>query len=197
MYKSVDKGNSWSKIVSEVIYGSSIVSFSENYPDVIYVATGDNGDLIKSMNNGQTWEKTGLNGSGLQIYDFIEINSTDSMIALLDHYISDEFDVDYGVVLSVDGGETWNKCNNGLPLDSLFIPHQIVYNEFNQTFYLSLTLGNGGETRLYQLFNGSDEWEFVYRWVRSNSSINGALSIPPNGKYIYFGNLGLYNKRIF
>src|SRR5215468_2198265 len=122
VYRSDDRGESWSKITDDPrpsgrIGGGDlpIPRVDPKNPDVVYVASTV---TMKSADGGKTW--TGFRGApGGDDYQNLWINPNDGNIILL---VSDQ-----GAIVTVNGGQTWSSWYNQ-PTAQLY--HAITDNSF-------------------------------------------------------------------
>ena len=197
LYKSLDGGNHWKRQESDVVNGPYCITFDPKNSNIIYVIVEWIGSIAKSIDGGENWTYTGLHNTGLMIYDIlIDDENTDIIYAAVDHFFLDpEFDTDLGIMKSKDGGITWERFNNGLPNDKNFKPHRIIKNINTGDLYLTLTLGNGGNTCLYKMISGSSSWEIINEWPRSDPP-QGSIMLSPTGEILYLGSRGMYRMRL-
>ena len=98
MWKTTDKGLSWTLVTRDVSHGSfSAVKIDPTNEQIVYAGTS--GKLIKSTNQGTSWT-TSYSESGLTVYE-IAISSTNPSIVILA--------TNKGVIRSTNGGSTWTK----------------------------------------------------------------------------------------
>jgi len=131
MWKSTDGGKKWIHIGLEQSYFIPKVAIDYKNPDIVYVAAEgklyDNKmdcqrGLYKTVDGGKTWTKV-LDLKDRGIGDFV-IDPTNSDIVLAVAYKTHRrtwtfMDRQEGnhVYKTTDGGKTWKKLTNGLPLD--------------------------------------------------------------------------------
>lgn len=128
VYKSTDAGKTWKNMgLQNTRHISDVIIHPQN-PDIIYVGAqgtvhGPNAErgVFKSVDGGQTWKKvlfindsTGISGLALD-----PNNSRILFAASWQHqrlpWTVNSGGKGSGIWKSTDGGETWNKINNGLP----------------------------------------------------------------------------------
>ncbi|MBU1339082.1 MAG: hypothetical protein KKD56_08445 [Acidobacteria bacterium] len=131
MWKSIDAGKTWSFIGLDKSYYIPRIAVDDKNPDIVYVACeGElyNNDmtslrgLFKTTDGGKTWNKV-LDLKDRGVGDFV-LHPTNSDIILASGYKTYRrswtfIDKQPGNHLykSTDGGLTWNKLTNGLPMD--------------------------------------------------------------------------------
>ncbi len=131
MWKSTDEGKTWTQIGLEQSYFIPRVEVDHKNPDVVYVAAEgklyDNKmdcqrGLYKTVDAGKTWTQV-LDLKDRGVGDFV-IDPTNSDIIIAAAYKTFRrtwtfIDRQEGNHLykSIDGGETWKKLTNGLPMN--------------------------------------------------------------------------------
>jgi len=131
MWKSIDAGKTWKPIGLEQSYFIPRVEIDHKNPDIVYVATEgklyDNKmdcqrGLYKTVDGGKTWTQV-LNLKDRGVGDFvIDPNNSDIVIASAYKtyrrtwtYIDRQ--PDNYLYKTTDGGKTWKKLTNGLPMN--------------------------------------------------------------------------------
>lgn len=131
MWRSDDAGKTWIHIGLEESYFIPKIAVDHTNPDIVYVAAEgklyDNEmdcqrGLYKSVDGGKTWEKV-LDLKDRGVGDFV-LDPTDSDVIIAGAYRTyrrtwtfiDRQPGNY-FYKSVDGGKTWEKLTNGLPMD--------------------------------------------------------------------------------
>jgi len=127
LYKSVDSGKHWEKITDDV-GGVTCIAIDNQNPNIIYLGTADIGDVLKSTDGSENWEKTGLQETCVFVYDILIDDNT--IYALLDY--NTEFDipgidVDLGVMKSND---------DGLSVDNTFFARRIIKDYTSGELYI-------------------------------------------------------------
>ncbi|MFC2167943.1 hypothetical protein ACFLRW_03080 [Acidobacteriota bacterium] len=131
VWKSIDAGKTWKSVGLENSFIISKIKIDHKNPDIVYVASEgklyDNEmdclrGLFKSTDGGQNW-KLVLDLKDRGVGDFvIDPNNSDVIIA----YAYKTFRRSWTFIdrqegnhlyKSIDGGTTWKKLSNGLPLD--------------------------------------------------------------------------------
>jgi photosystem II stability/assembly factor-like uncharacterized protein len=104
VYKSSDRGSSWTQISQEFSYKLNHLKIAESNNKVMYAAA--QGELYKTTTGGGTWEKlSGLSGS----VNSIAIHPKDpDKIAIASTSVNKVF-------VSYDGGKTWKVFLKNLP----------------------------------------------------------------------------------
>ncbi len=112
VWKSIDQGDSWSKISTLSTGGSTLrsLAIAPSDPDNIYTATTST--LYVTDDGGTTWtDLTGTLPVGSSNITYISVKNDDpgSAWVALGEYNS------HGVYESTDGGTTWSNISTGLP----------------------------------------------------------------------------------
>lgn len=173
IFKTINGGNTWLPIADNFAYLSiSQIIQDPQYPDTIYVATGDRnfgswgriGDGVKvSYNAGSTWQSSGLTNVG--IVSKLLIDSTNRILwaAVLGNPRINSSQ--RGVYKSLDMGVTWqnvhNLNNNVGAIDMVMDPFnpQIVYvSYFNRQRTSLINNARGNDCRVWQTKNGGSTW---------------------------------------
>lgn len=131
MWKSIDGGKTWTHIGLEKSYFIPKVAVDSKNPDIVYVAAEgklyDNEmdcerGLYKTIDGGKTWRRV-LDLKDRGVGDFV-IDPTNSEIIIAAAYKTYRrtwtfIDRQEGnhFYKSTDGGKSWKKLTNGLPLD--------------------------------------------------------------------------------
>jgi photosystem II stability/assembly factor-like uncharacterized protein len=128
VYKSLDGGKTWKNMGLEKTRHISDVVIHPNNPDIVYVAAqgaahgpSEERGIFKSTDGGITWKKTlyvdeNTGASSLSM----DYNNPRILYAATWEYRRLPWQVQSGgegcaIWKSVDGGETWDKINDGLP----------------------------------------------------------------------------------
>lgn len=105
-YISTDKGVSWTRKVSGMVFGASSVTNSpclaRSNPSVMYAPVNSSGYLYKSTNGGDSW--TELTSAGARGWNSISCDSTGSNVVASA--------VSTNLYKSTDGGSTWTVLSN-------------------------------------------------------------------------------------
>lgn len=123
VYRTEDGGTSWERV--EAIEGWSIVTFCTNESTgEVYILDGSSqfGVPLRSSDEGKTWEEFG------PVYEWDPtwrradvhtiVATDDGIFAAISGYGPSKANGGWragGVYRSIDGGETWQKVDNGLP----------------------------------------------------------------------------------
>ena len=185
LYRSDDAGDTWTRINAEHVLWSRAWYFTKVWahptdPDTVYIAGNS---FWKSTDGGKKFERVPLPGG--DNHD-LWINPMSPSHMIEGH--------DQGIVISVNGGETWDKRNN-LPIGQFY--HVSTDHEFPYTIYGSqqdmgaigiASRGWGGVLERDWFNVGGDDAECGYVWPD-----------PLNSRYVvaggYDGALTVFDKR--
>ncbi len=149
VYKSVDGGETWDKIMSglpKVDIGGMDLAVSPVNPDIIYLimeAAEDKGGFFRSVNRGATWEKMSDYTSSGQYFNeiFCDPKNVDKV-----------YSMEVVSKVSLDAGKTWKS----LSLKNRHVDdHAMWINPNNPDHFLI-----GGDGGIYESFDGGVTHEF-------------------------------------
>ncbi|MCO5251296.1 MAG: T9SS type A sorting domain-containing protein [Candidatus Kapabacteria bacterium] len=186
IWKSTDKGGTWELLqFSDVLsLGISDIAISNQNPDLIYAATGDdNGHfqsrtysigVLKSTDGGKSWLSVGLDYEIPQrvLASRILIHPEDDNIVLVGG--------SNGIFKTIDGGNEWVRVYSARFVKRMeFKPDDpsIVY-AATSGFYSSFS-----EAEFYKSTDGGDTWEYIRRF---NGSVRLEIGVTPHdANYVY------------
>ncbi len=158
IYKSTDRGLSWTKMSSGIHAQANIFDIACSFQTENLVYAGTSRGIYKSTDAGQTWQ---LKVNGLPIPKVTSMDISRSNDQLLFLTLKSEGDV-YGVYKSTDGAETWTAVNNGIPDDYRGTPirpfHTIIDWKDDNIVYIAST-ENGC---IWKTTDGGANWENAY-----------------------------------
>lgn len=195
LYKSVDGGNNWKKVLGEGEWtGVTDVVIDPNNPDWLYAATwdrhrtvaaymggGPGSGLHRSTDGGETWEKltsgipkTNLGKIGLAISPF----NSDVLYAAIEEDLREG-----GIYMSTNKGKTWKKQSDAVSGGTG--PH----------YYQELYASPHHEGRLYLANNSmlvTDDHGKTYRRLKREGvhSDSHAIAFTSDPNYILLGTDG-------
>jgi len=149
VYKSVDAGKTWRKIMKglpNVHIGGMGIDISPVNPDVIYLiveAAENAGGFFRSTNRGETWEKMSDHHSSGQYYNEIYCDPLD-----IDKIYSVETYSHY----TTDAGKTWNRLGR----KARHVDDHALWIDPEDTDHFII----GGDGGVYETFDGGAEYQF-------------------------------------
>lgn len=168
VWKTTDMGKTWTSLSDyNTVLGVSSIAVNPNYPDSIYIATGDgdrgslwgmtggqSGDnksigVLLSADGGKTWNKTGMNWNiwDVKLISKIIINPKNSKHLLI--AASD------GIYLTKDAGITWTRTQTGYFMDIVFCP-------LNNNIIYATSYDYNGNAKMYKSINGGNNFSIAY-----------------------------------
>jgi len=172
VYKSTDGGKTWKNIGLEKTRHISDVIVHPNNPDVVYVAAqgtvhGPSAErgIYKSMDGGATWKRTlfvdeNTGASSLSI----DYTNPRILYAATWQHRRYPWKVESGgpgcnIWKSTDGGETWNKINEGLPKEMGKIGVSVSRANPNRVF--AIVEAEKSKAGLYRSDDGGKKWNLL------------------------------------
>ncbi len=110
LYKTIDGGDHWSFLTSSstLLYEWRCIRVNPVNPDIVYAIPGGNDNyLYKSIDGGGTWS---LKTTGLPALTYLDIATVPGDGSTL---FTTSPNINGGVYISTDAGETWQEMNNG------------------------------------------------------------------------------------
>ncbi len=191
-YKSIDRGNTWFEIEGNELpenrlkAGVTSIAINQENTDEIYVGTAFVGDVLRSLDAGNTWETTTVYDTGSLVHD-IEINPLESR-----YYAGLN---KAGFYTSKDGGKKWDIVNNEYLNDTSSIV-ELEIDKKNQSLYAIINYSDSGQIIRKEL--GKSNWvnvpmpdlkNGVYYSVFKVENVHG---VP----YLFFGLNGIYLQKL-
>jgi photosystem II stability/assembly factor-like uncharacterized protein len=172
VYKSVDGGKTWKNIGLEKTRHISDVIIHPSNPDVVFVAAqgavhGPSADrgIYKSTDGGNTWKKVlyvdeNTGASSLSM----DLTNPRILYAATWQHRRYPWKVESGgagssLWKSTDGGETWNKINEGLP--KLLGKLGISVSRANPNRVYAIVEAEKGKDGLYRSDDGGKKWNHL------------------------------------
>lgn len=169
VYKSTDGGATWKNIGLEKTRHISDVIVHPNNADVVYVAAqgpvhGPSPDrgVYKSVDGGTTWKKTlyvDENTGAVSLT--MDMNNPRILYAAMWQHRRYPWKVESGgagcgVWKSVDGGDTWNKINEGLPKEMGKIGISVSRANSNRVY--AIVEAEKSKAGVYRSDDGGKKW---------------------------------------
>ena len=110
VWKSTNRGDSWTKISNLNIGGLTILEVSKSNPANIYISNGS--AIFKTANGGTNWNSVVVPTAGSNAITDIAISNTDPNKIWMTR---SGYTANNKVYKSIDGGATWQNLSNGLP----------------------------------------------------------------------------------
>ncbi len=118
-YYTKDKGLNWLKVGEYQDYSNSkILRDIKVKNNIIYVLPFSYRSVIKSIDFGETWDTLGLWDKNINYMNYLDVRNDTIVVADAGAFGS-AGPVNSGVIVSIDGGKTWEKRNNGLGLGNI------------------------------------------------------------------------------
>ncbi|MDQ7816209.1 MAG: glycosyl hydrolase [Melioribacteraceae bacterium] len=149
VYKSVDAGATWEKIMSglpKVDIGGMGIAVSPVNPDVVYliVQAAENGSgFYRSTNRGASWEKMSDHHESGQYYNEIYCDPKN---------VDKVYSVETVSHVTVDAGRTWKP----LGLNQRHVDDHALWIDPNDTEHFLI----GGDGGIYETFDGGEHYDF-------------------------------------
>ncbi len=149
VYKSVDAGVTWNKIMSglpDAHIGGMDITVSAANPDYVYLsmeASKEDGGFYRSTNRGANWTKMSDKFAQGQYFNEIFCDPIDVDKV----YLMDVFSV-----YTEDGGKTWEK----LGVKNRHVDDHVLWINPNNTDHLLI----GGDGGVYESYDTGEHWEF-------------------------------------
>ena len=183
IWKSTDAGINWQPLNDFLPQiGVSGIAIHPTNSNIIYIATGDDDandsdsiGVMKSIDGGTTWNSTGaMDGNPNSMNDiYIHPTNTDTIIVATSS----------GVHKSTDGGASWIRTLTGNVRDLKRKPNS------SDVFYAATsgeTSSNGNVTRVYQSFDGGNNFTVRNITGLTNSRRIALAVTPANPDLVYF-----------
>lgn len=174
VYKSTDAGKTWRKMGLEKTQHISRISIHPDNPDIVYVAAqgalhGPNEErgIYKSTDGGETWKRVlfvnTLTGASELSMD---MNFPDVLYAAMWEHQRLPWKVisggeGSGLYKSTDGGETWQKLENGLPKEMGKMAIAVSRANSEKVYALIESDSDKGFGGLFVSENGGNSWSKV------------------------------------
>ncbi len=201
VYKSTDAGKTWTKMGLDLTRHISYIRIHPSNPDVVFVAAQgalhgpapDRG-VYKSTDGGMTWKKTLYVDENTGCAD-LSMDMTNPRIlyaAMWDHrrlpwqVISGG--KGSGLYKSTDGGETWNKIQQGLPKELGKMSVSVCRSNPDKVYALVESDTQKEQGGLFVSVNGGKSWDRIskdHRLVQRAWYYIEVFADPQNEEIVY------------
>jgi photosystem II stability/assembly factor-like uncharacterized protein len=182
VYKSTDGGKSWKNIGLEKTRHISDVVIHPTNPDIVYVAAqgpahgaSEDRGIYKSIDGGKTWTKTlfvdqntGASSLSIDVHNPLILYAATWEHRRLPWQVRSGGN-GCGIWKSVDGGDTWQKINEGLP--KLMGKIGVSVSRANPERVYAIVEAEKSVAGLYRSDNGGKNWT-----LQSNNQLITARS---------------------
>lgn len=165
LWKTTDGGNSWDVLTDTLpVLGVSEIFIPNDYETskTIYIATGDRdgGDnysigVLKSTNDGKTWDKTGLVFNVANRYRITRMLAHPTQQNII--YAS----TNGGIYKTSNGGTDWSKVADGVFFDMEFKP------TCEDTVLFAVTADYNNSPKIYKTKDAGANWTVVHTFSTS------------------------------
>ena len=140
------------------------IAFHPNNPNTIWVGTPAGG-LWKTTDGGQTWNSNTDQLPSIGIGD-IEIDPNNTNIMYLASGDRDGGDTyAFGILKSVDGGESWNTTGLSFNYSYGYVGYQVKVNPDNSNI-INASVKKAGSGEVYRSIDGGVSWETTLNGVK-------------------------------
>jgi photosystem II stability/assembly factor-like uncharacterized protein len=198
LFKSEDLGQNWTYLGLKDQSIISTIAISSINPDLMYAGTmgkpyerNQDRGVYKSIDGGQTWEQSLFIDEQTGVIEVIVDPNNDQIVYAStwtrirtnkESTINSDM---AGVFRTTDGGATWTRLTNGLPVDP-FSRVGIAMSPDNSKVLFCVIIGtNQNPEGLYKTEDGGASWE---KW----NIMNDEFANYTRGFGWYFGKLGVY-----
>lgn len=158
-----------------------------NHPGVLYIG---NENVVKSTDNGSTWNVLGLMpGSNSTEISALAVSNSHSLILYAARRVRYELAIPGAVFNTNNGGITWTDITAGLP-DSLYYTG-IEINETNPSTAYICMAGFSAGNKVYRTGNGGISWQNI-SYNLPNLPVNCIKQIPGTNNLMVATDVGVY-----
>lgn len=173
MYKSMDAGDTWTHIGLDRVGQIGAVEVHPTNPDIAYVAAigqafnpNPERGVYRTKNGGQSWEQVLFISDSIGVSDIeFKPNDPNTIYATLWKAERKPWTIisggyhNGGIYKSIDGGDTWNSINDGLPIELLGKIDLAVSADDPERIY-ALVEAPAGKEGLYRSDDGAT-WKHI------------------------------------
>jgi photosystem II stability/assembly factor-like uncharacterized protein len=181
--KSVDAGTNWIDIYNEPSQNNTVLAIAISKIDSSIVLAGlNNGELIRSDDNGVTWQATKDFANRLFL---IEFDNNGNAFALTSTR---------GLFRSSDFGINWDTATAAITEDSFYAPSNSISAASN-FFDLAIDQRQSGvmylgtEQGIFRTINGGQNWSFLPLPVRNAALRVTAITVSPSNSNHLFASI--------
>lgn len=173
VFKSIDGGATWIETLDDGMTGAFVRSLVIDplTPSTVYAMTGNS--VFKSTNGGEEWKILNV-GSSESLIGFLTINP----LIPTNLYAVESETSGLKLILSTDGGESWNQVGAGLP-DNGIISIALDPHNTPATLYLSTAMG------MFKSTNAGESWQDINSGMKESTTIFALAVDPVNPSTIY------------
>ncbi len=192
VYRSEDGGGTWTNVGLTESEHIGMIAIHPREPDTVFVAAqgplwrsgGDRG-LYKTTNGGKTWRRV-LHISDDTGVNEVHIDPANPSVMYASAYQRRRHQwtlVDGGpesaIYRSLDGGDTWEKANRGLPGGDLGKIGMAISPADPDTVYAIVT-ATGDSSGFYRSTNGAETWERMSSYKTDSPQYYNEVFADPN-----------------
>jgi photosystem II stability/assembly factor-like uncharacterized protein len=174
IYRTTNGGTTWEFKGLEKSERISSIIIDKNNPNVIYVGvlgslwnSSEERGIYKTDNGGNTWEKIFYidGNTGCADMDVDPENPDILYAAMWDFRRKPDFFTSggpgSGLYKSIDGGQSWNKIQNGLPDETMGRMSVSVAPSNNNIVYATVEVKDKSKKGLYKSSDAGNSWERI------------------------------------
>lgn len=182
LWKTTNGGDSWETLTDNLpVIGVSEIVVANDYDEskTLYIATGDRdaGDnysigVLKTTDDGQTWQTTGLNFNVSQRYRVTRLLANPNEQSTM--YAS----TNGGIYKTTNGGNSWIKKIDGVFFDMEFKPN------CEDTVLYAVTSDYWGAPAVFKTKDAGENWKSVYSFPSTAYRVE--LDVAPSDSTIIY-----------
>lgn len=214
VYKSIDGGTTWKHMGLESTGHIGAVEIDPRNNDTVYVAAIGNAfapnpdrGLFKTTDGGRSWKKVLFISDTVGITD-VEMNPSNPNILYASAWKADRkpwtivsggemSKGEGGIYKSIDGGETWEKINNGLPT-GLVGKIDLAVTPANSSVVAALVEAPNPDGGLYWSVDQGETWKHISNdtGIQNRPFYYTNLDIDPTDEKIIYSNANPLRKSV-